>query len=217
MQTLQARADMLEIELELLKNKFSVLQRRADWQDNQCRRLNLIFTGITRTATTTETSSQCAAKVGETLYDVMGVARGEVRLDHVTRLTNGSVLVRFMNVRDKLHVLSRARHLSGTPVRVREDFSQRVQEIRKGLLRLRDTYRREGKRAVLRFDKLYTDFDIFTFDLSTRSVVKVTTQPRPSSSSSAHAQYLTLNLQRLRAQQERRQRGSVSSAGSLSD
>ena len=142
----------------------------------------------------------------------------QIHLEHVNRLKNGCVVVRFLSIRDKIHVLAHAKNLKGKPYRVSEDFSHRVRDIRKGLTRLRNNYRNEGKKAVLRFDKLYTDFDVFTFDLRTRTVVKVEKQNQgPSACSSAHAQYLSLNLQRLRAQQERRKRRDSSSSGSITD
>ncbi|KAK7114027.1 hypothetical protein V1264_000155 [Littorina saxatilis] len=170
LQTLRAQYDMLELEQELLKKAVRRLEKKTDWQENHTRRRNLLFFGLSRTAT--ETHEDCARRVRTVMEKNMGV-RTTVELERVQRLSSAVVLVRFVTVRDKMLVLSHAGNLRGTQVRVKEDFSQKVRDVRKGLAELRDSYRSEGKPAVMKFDKLYTEFDVFTYDLATKTVKKV--------------------------------------------
>ena len=181
---------VMVMELELLRRTVEHLAKRTEWQENYIRRQNLLFFGIPRTVT--ETHEQCETKVREVIRADMGVTRG-IPLVRVQRL-GSAVMVRFLTVRDKLLVLSHARNLRGKQVRVSEDFTKRVRDIRRGLTELKNTYREEGKRAVLKFDKLYTDFDVFTYDPETRTVKKVERR------TAGRSQYLAFNLRELAAE-----------------
>lgn len=215
LQTLTAQHEAMVIEQRTLRTTLATLQQRAERHENHVRRHNLLFFGIPPrggggggAATGRETHEELEAKVRRVIRDEMGVRKG-VRLDQARRLvgpgrrgdsssssSGGSggvaVVARFPTLRDKLRVLSHARNLRGKQFRVSEDFSPRVREVRRGLAPLRDSYRDQGKRAVLRFDKLVTDFDVFTYDPRTRSVRKV--DPRGTTPGSGrHPQLPALN------------------------
>lgn len=184
LQALTARHQEMQTEQEVWKRTVKDLAKRVERQENHTRRQNLIFFGIPRTVT--ETHEECEAKVREVIRTDMKVTRG-FPLVRVQRLRSSAVLVRFLTVTDKLLVLSHAHKLRGRQVRVSEDFTKRVRDMRRGLAELKNTYRAQGKRAVLRFDKLYTDFDVFTFDPETRTVRKVT-----PGLADDHARYMSL-------------------------
>ena len=69
--------------------------------------------------------------------------------------------------------MSRARELKGSSVYVREDASDRVRQKQRGLIPLMKTMREDGKRAVIRHDKLRSEEGTFTFDLKHEEIVKV--------------------------------------------
>ena len=203
MQSLNERFHIMETEQDLLKKTVTALEQRSERLDSHIRRKNLLFFGIPRTVT--ETSEQCEAKVREVIRADMGLNDEEATLgiESVQRLGGSSVVVRFLSLHHKRQVLSHAGSLRGKQVRVSEDYSQHVREVRRGLVELKNTYRAEGKRAVLRHDKLYTEFDVFTYDVSTSTVKKVGRRGQRSSSL-AHDQYLALNSQRLTSRRSSR-------------
>ena len=79
----------------------------------------------------------------------------------------------FSHIKDRDLVVSRARELKGSSVYFRADASDRVRQKQRGLIPLMKTMREDGKRAVIRHDKLRPEEGTFTFDLKHEEIVKV--------------------------------------------
>ena len=72
------------------------------------------------------------------------------------------ILVFFLQERQRHAVLEKAREkLKGTDIRVGEDFSKRIRDIRHKLYPMMKKARDEGKQASLRYDKLYIDNTVY--------------------------------------------------------
>ncbi|KAL8569604.1 hypothetical protein ACOMHN_057171 [Nucella lapillus] len=84
-----------------------------------------------------------------------------------------AIIVAFCFFNDKQRVLSCGNRLKGTNISMREDFSQAVRRKRQGLFSLQKTFKNDGKRAVLNFDKLKTEDGTYTFDLSDNTIIKL--------------------------------------------
>ncbi|KAL8608510.1 hypothetical protein ACOMHN_002743 [Nucella lapillus] len=202
--SLATRCEVLEVEQEFLNKTIHTLQKQTDHHDNLMRRHNLLFFGVPRTVT--ETPEQCEAKVHEVIRTTMNCTE-QVLIERVHRL-GSAVMVKFLTVKDKRLVLAHARNLRGKHVRISDDFPPKVREIRKGLTELKNTYVSEGKTAKMRYDKLYTEFDVFTYDLETKTVKKVHQRERVSS---GHGQYLALTSHQTRNRIHRDRRHQSSS------
>jgi hypothetical protein len=74
------------------------------------------------------------------------------------------IVVKFNNYKDKLKVLSRSKYLKGTKIGVAEDYTEEVRKIRVQLKEHLIAARREGRHAVLRFDKLIIEGRSYTLD-----------------------------------------------------
>lgn len=67
------------------------------------------------------------------------------------------IIVSFTTIRRKLDVLAHRQELRGTSIRLQEDFPKEVVETRKLLYTKMKSLRQQGRKAVLRYDKLYVD------------------------------------------------------------
>ena len=70
-----------------------------------------------------------------------------------------SVVAKFLNFKDSQVVLKSAKNLRGHNIWVREDYSDRVNEIRRQLVPQMKAEREAGKRAFIRFNKLVVHDD----------------------------------------------------------
>lgn len=93
------------------------------------------------------------------LKEKMNVECTSEGIDYVSRLgrkpgTFSPVLVRFVQLKKKLEILKNRNYLKGMKYNIDEDYSPEIREKRKSLLPDLIKLRAEGKRAVLRQDKL---------------------------------------------------------------
>ena len=145
------------------------LEDKLDALENQSRRSNVLFDGIPPSAN--ETWEHCENKVLEIIRKKMMITKN-IPIERAHRLGK-TIIVRFQSFKDRELVVSRARELKGSSVYVREDASDRVRQKQRGLIPLMKTMREDGKRAVIRHDKLRSAEGTFTFDLKHEEIVKV--------------------------------------------
>lgn len=82
--------------------------------------------------------------------------RGASDLDHV--------ILNLDSHREKELIFQNARKLKGTNISIGEDFSRRVQNIRKDLLESVRGNKQNGDKVVLSFDKLKIKDEIYAWD-----------------------------------------------------
>ena len=154
----------------------------------QSRRDNLKFHGIGEDVN--ETWDQSETKIRKHLSDELGIDDTNVKTERAHRLPSKSklrpIIVKFSHFKDKDHVLKmyrekrkeRSEAAAGLqaenaedgddnvvgPVRVSEDFSQRVTKARTKLFPFLKKCHENKQEAYLRFDKLVVDVQAYVYD-----------------------------------------------------
>lgn len=189
--------------VERLEQENAELQERYDRMENQSRRDNLVFYGIPESDR--ETWEESEKKIREHAAEYFGVERAksdeELPIERAHRVGKRShgrarpVVVRFTRWKDKEEILHKARQKTrewrerssedevNNRIRVSEDFSARVREIRRKLVNYMQTLRQTqpNTRMSLRFDKLFVDGKMLTYDTESESVIEIeTNKERPS-------------------------------------
>lgn len=130
----------------------------VDDLNNRMRRNNLVFKGIPEQ--TAEKWKDTEKIVSEFVTQHLGIQSGEIERAHrVGRVTDDRVrpiVVKFLNFKDKSSILRNAYKLqkSSPRVWVEEDFSPRIQMIRKKLRDFVKVERKPGEKYKLLFDKV---------------------------------------------------------------
>lgn len=107
----------------------------------------------------------------------LGVTVASVeRIHRLGRLTEGKprpVILRLYDFNEKLDILRNASKLKGSQVFISEDFSRRVQLVRKELWNSIKHTRKPEDKVSLRYDKLIVNSEVYTWDESTRQLMKL--------------------------------------------
>lgn len=182
--------------VERLEHENAELRERHDRMENQNRRDNLVFYGIPESDRETWEESEKKVRDHVTKHLDMDRAKSDVELPierahRVGKRSTGRerpVVVRFTRWKDKEEILQKARQKtrewrerssedvgSDGRIRVSEDFSTRVREIRRKLVNYMQTLRQNqpNTRMSLRFDKLFVDGRVFTYDIESEAVVEI--------------------------------------------
>lgn len=150
--------DSSHTELHKLETKFTNIEDSLDYLENQSRRNNLRFEGITE-------------KPGESWHDTeqtlrtlikekmkLDVSKLEIerahRVGNKTRSTPRPIVARFLRYKDRDVILKNGSKLKGTNVFVNDDVSDRVQRRRREQHDEMKDYRRRGFMAYFNMDKL---------------------------------------------------------------
>ena len=152
-----------------LRHIISQLEERLRNLEDNTRQYNLLFYGVPKKKK--ETSVDCEQGVMQIINGILGLERA-VSVDRAYR-ADSAVVVRFVSLRDRDLVLSRVKRLRGSGFSIREDVSPTVRQKQKGLLPLYKDLRMAKKRANICHDRLVTNDGVFTYDLQTKSVVRV--------------------------------------------
>jgi hypothetical protein len=135
-----------------------------EMQDEQSRRKNMMFFGVREeNKETWEVTEQKIREVMEITMGMVDASSDTVlqieraqRLGQRTHNKTRPILVRFMHEKQRNTVMEKARKkLRNTDIRVGEDFSKRVREVRQKLYPKMMDARAEGRRANIRYDKLH--------------------------------------------------------------
>lgn len=81
-------------------------------------------------------------------------------------------IIKLLDFRTKVHILSNASKLKGTDIFINEDFSVRVRQIRKELWQHSADLRKEAEKVRLQYDQLVIDSVRYVWDDSTKSIVE---------------------------------------------
>jgi type II secretory pathway component PulJ len=159
----------LEDENTGLKQRINQLEMKAEHQEAQSRRDNLLFRGIPEDDD--ETWEDTEKKVKAFLEEKMDIDSEMIEFERVHRLntrTNNTprpIIAKFSKYKDRNNVLMKsAGKLNKTDYRVSEDFTKNVREIRTKLSTELMKARDDGKTAKLRYDKLIIDGKKYVYD-----------------------------------------------------
>lgn len=143
--------------IDNMKLQLSELEKRANYQEDYNRRLNLRFTGIEElpSGETWEETAKTITKLVEEKLQIPGVT---LERAHRTGIVNHSrprtVIARFGKLSERDSVLRNARKLKGTGVYINEDLCPASQELKNSQIPLMKKAREEGKIAFFKFTKL---------------------------------------------------------------
>lgn len=173
-----------------LEEKVGESERRNENLEAQSRRENLLFYGLGEQVN--ETWDMSENKVRQYLADHLNLDETKISIERAHRLGKGGgahpVIVKFSHFKDKDKILQsyrekkKAERDSGPTVdddspqqhrviRVSEDFTARVRNIRSKLVPYISTFKSEDKRAFLRYDKLIVDGVVYSYDFSSKNIV----------------------------------------------
>lgn len=201
--------DQLKLKCEIIDQNVSECEKRIQsaekqiqqnilWLDNlegQSRRNNLIFHGVNETDN--ENWDETEKKITDIVSNKLGL-REPVVFERVHRLNTQHkprpIIAKFSNYKQRSAVFGLKKQLHGTDVFVTEDFTRRVREIRRNLLKESQEFKAEGKRVSLVFDHLNVDGTRYDWDPEKQTCVKrngrstrsATWRPAPSQHSSQH-------------------------------
>ncbi|XP_065662726.1 uncharacterized protein LOC136085353 [Hydra vulgaris] len=140
------------IEIGNLKNKFNYLEKRS-------RQNNLRIDGLTELPT--ETWNDRANELKNIFINKLGISEeiiverayriGKIKEDKSPR----TMIVKLLDFQNKNKILTSAKKLKGTGIFINEDFSNETMEIRKKLWEEVKRLRKEGKYAIIKYDKIF--------------------------------------------------------------
>ncbi|XP_065281554.1 uncharacterized protein [Dermacentor albipictus] len=150
-----------------LQSEVEKLALKVDDLENRSRRENLIVYGIKES---TEENWQSLEQVvtKNILTDTLKVPNVAIeRIHRIGRPAEGRcrpVIFKLVDGRDKANILKNCNKLRGTAYSISEDFSPRVQSIRKKLWAAAAEHRKKGAKVVLSFDKIKINGKLFQWD-----------------------------------------------------
>lgn len=143
------------------------LSRQVDDLENRGRKNNLIIRGIQEEPLESEDT---LAKI---VVDHVFGAKLNVKIDSIERIHrigrkfprgNRPVIVKLADFRDKVTILKNCVKLKGTAYSINEDFSKRINEIRKNLWSSATEEKRQGSKVKLIYDKLKVNDTMYAWD-----------------------------------------------------
>lgn len=146
---------------------------KVDDLENRSRRNNLIIYGITEPqGEQLESLEEVTQKI---LRDTLSVH--DVKIERIHRLGKPNpskdrpVIFKLVDGRDKPGILKNCRKLKGTNYSISEDFSPRIQAIRKKLWEVTKENRERGEKVALLFDKVKINTKLFRWDEGSNMMV----------------------------------------------
>ncbi|KAH8036004.1 hypothetical protein HPB51_016308 [Rhipicephalus microplus] len=192
------RVSELEQTVGTLQKLVGKLDRQNDELENRLRKNNLIIHGLHETPS--ETTNHLLESVLDLLSVKLGVNCDDIerchRLGAVRRDKPRPVIIKLMDFRSKIAIMSNARKLKGTKVYINEDYSARVRLARKMLWQNSQNMRKNARKVKLKHDTLTIDGVRYTWDTDKKAIIKVSTHSLSAgsdSAKSASAQALGIN------------------------
>lgn len=150
------------------------IQARCNDVENRLRRSNLLFLGVTDSASESwKQSEEAVIKFCANQLDIQldpSYLERSHRIGKFTEGKNRPIIVKFLRYKDKENILSSGRKLKGTSFAVREDFSASVRLARRKLFEFASARNVPFK---IRFDKLHINNQQFFFDHVSGTVERV--------------------------------------------
>lgn len=171
---LKAETQRMKEENQQLHTRVNYLEAKVDDIEGRSRRNNVIFYGITRGEN--ETNADCELAVHEFLTDTLDIAE-HIQFDRVHRLGNGAdapIIARCTYFRQKMKIMSFKKIINDKKIAVKvgEDYTKRVRDLRKALYPFAEKFRKDGKKATIVFDHLLVDSVRYDLDLEENQLVR---------------------------------------------
>ena len=188
LKSFQQRVESLESTVATLEAENNFLSRKIDYLENQSRRNNLLVFGLDDLPGESWSDSESLVR---DIGDRIGVHLEEHDIERAHRVGSRRgrrpIVVKFATFKKReAFLMSAARQLRDTRVKVAEDFSVTVRNTRKALGPYLQDARAKGHRASLRFDKLLVDGKPFTLEkLRARNEVRTAPHTPTQAESSA--------------------------------
>ena len=138
-----------EVAVLSVKTLTTNLQEKIVDLENRSRRNNLRVDGITEHAN--ETWQVCEEKIKELLKNKLKL-KEDIKIERAHRIGKG-IEGKPRTIVFKLLILGCAKRLSGTGIYINEDYAKETVEKRKKLWEEVKRHRREGKYAIIQYDK----------------------------------------------------------------
>ena len=155
------------------------MSERMDKLEGHSRRNNLRIVGVK--GRYDENWDQTELRVREVLDEKLQMTNhNEIEIERAHRLKGRDketcpIIVKFSRYKDRCAVLQRARECldKGSSVLVHEDFSDRVRKCRRELGKRLVEARNNGAYAIISYDKLIIENEVYVFDDSANQIVRV--------------------------------------------
>ncbi|KAH8037187.1 hypothetical protein HPB51_008869 [Rhipicephalus microplus] len=151
----------------------SRIQNKIDDLENQSRRSNLLFYGVTDTdgsesweAFERIVKELCSSHFG---ISVLSISRAH-RLGRFSADKKRPIIAKIFNEKEVESILSKGFKLKNTALRVARDYSEAVRDKRRKLLQFSKSLKKDGDRIRLVFNKLFVNDDVYTWDPKSNSV-----------------------------------------------
>ncbi|KAK6192085.1 hypothetical protein SNE40_003628 [Patella caerulea] len=170
-----------------LKTETVDLKLKVDMCENKIKQKNLLIFGVKENKQ--DSVEDCETLVREIMVNEFQVEEardtslmGIERVHRIGRRNNRApkprpILIMFEKLRDRDTILKSGREqlkTSNSELGVSEDFTVRVRKIRKALIPKLKEAKQNGKKTFLRSDKLIIESEMFTYDLDTNEIIKLT-------------------------------------------
>lgn len=146
--------------LETHERKISQIEQQWKYQDKLNREKNIIIFGIKEEEKSrNELENIClellnkTLKIDTSIFEVDNLYRKGNKGQGKTR----PILMKFTSRRKVIDILSNKKYLKETNIVISEDFPKEIIEERKQLIPLMKEFRKEGKHAIIKYDRLYVD------------------------------------------------------------
>ncbi|CAN8029883.1 unnamed protein product, partial [Ixodes persulcatus] len=161
------RVDDCEHAVNNLNHQVATLMSKIDDLENRSRRNNLIVYGVNERETETPNSLREFVLTG-IFEEKLGVKVSSLerihRLGKKTPNKTRPVILRLFDFNEKMELLRNAKKFKETKISVSEDFSLKVQNIRKQLWATVKDKRKPEDKVYLKYDKLIINQDVYVWD-----------------------------------------------------
>ena len=172
----EAVKEMQELKNETEKIKYQVKELRSlEWES---RNRNIVIFGLK--GDVNESKLDTYNRVMDLFSEVLQVKFKEHQIDNLywigKRKQNRPLLIKFTNSLTKEYIMEKKGMFTGWKLRLEEDYSPEICEIRKKLMEYMWKERRSGKYAVLAKDKIRVNgkmFDLDYYEKTTRRRLEI--------------------------------------------
>ncbi|CAN8028567.1 unnamed protein product [Ixodes persulcatus] len=171
------KLEQCEATIESLKFQVVTLLDKVDDLKNRSHRNNLFVYGVN------EEDNETLASIKKAVIEDLFKSKMVVKVASVERIhrlgkkvANKSrpVIIKFFDYNEKMLLMKNAPKLKGTKISVSEDYSRRVQAIRKQLWQTVKDNRTPDDKIFFRYDKLTLNNDVYAWDHVNNTRIKVT-------------------------------------------
>lgn len=172
--------NIIKLENKQLKEKVEKQDKRIESLEKEARKKNLVLKGVMDEEA--EGQGELLEKIALVMNNVGVEWEKERDLEDYTRLgkyrEDGTrpILVKLNKYNKKIEVLKQAKNLKNSEIWINEDFTKEVQEERRKLVPIMKEARRKGQKAILRYDKLIINNELYDIDGKNTAIIKQTQQ-----------------------------------------